>query len=135
MPQAARAFRCSGSSSAVTNAVTSTSFTTKLPTSPDTLTSVSHESAILTCRRSQSRNFAPVKSAPVKLAPRNAAVWSYSVAIAPLFPIGRGHGRIDAALVPGPAGQQPGLALRRQPYAVGDGRGGVQPGFADLADA
>ena len=54
------------------NAVTSTSLTTKLPTSPDTLTSISHESLIVTWRRSQSRKFAPVKSASVKLASRNA---------------------------------------------------------------
>src|SRR5215471_21110280 len=61
----------------------------KLPTSPDTLTSVSQESVILTWRRSQSRNVAPVKSAPVKLAPRNAPVRSSSAATAPLSPIGR----------------------------------------------
>src|SRR5215472_7801907 len=57
--------------------------------SPEMLTSESQESVILTWRRSQSRNVAPVKSAPVKLAPRNAPVRSSSAATAPLSPIGR----------------------------------------------
>lgn len=46
---------------------TATPLTTKLLTYPDTLTSTSHESTILTRLMTQSRNFAPVRSATLEL--------------------------------------------------------------------
>jgi ubiquinone/menaquinone biosynthesis C-methylase UbiE len=67
------------------------------PGGPDTLTSVSRESVILTWRRSQSRNFAPVKSAPVKLAPRNAPGRPSSAAVQLVTPCSQIATRLAAS--------------------------------------